>query len=94
VAEDTIEYLIVKTELNNVGFAKAELISDRCYVKLYAHCPLRKFPFPMEPDWEELTTLDLFNDQHWVEPSGSLIDSQLIAVPGLADFFGFRATWN
>ena len=82
VGEDGIEYLIVKTMLDNVGIAKVELISDGCCVKLYAHCPLRKFPSPMEPDWEELTTLNLFKDQQWVEPSGILIDSQLIAVPG------------
>jgi hypothetical protein len=87
VAEDGIEYLIVKTELNNVGLAKAVLISDGCCVKLDAHRPLRKFPFALEPEWEELTTLDVFKAQQWVEPSGALIDSQLIAVPGLKSRF-------
>ena len=82
VAEDGIEYLIVKTELSNVGLAKAELISDGCCITLCAHRPMRKFPFPMETEWEELTTLDVFKDQEWVEPSGALVDSQLIAVPG------------
>jgi hypothetical protein len=87
VPGDGIEYLIVKTELNNVGLAKAELISRGCCVKLHAHLPLRKFPFPLEPDWKELTTLDVFKDQQWVEPNGTLVDDQLIAVPGFQSRF-------
>lgn len=87
IAADGQEYLIVRTELSNVGLAKVELLSDGCSVQVHAHLPLRKFPFVMEPDWFELLNIDVFKEQHWVEPSGLLIDSQLVAVPDLADRF-------
>jgi hypothetical protein len=87
IAADGQEYLIVRTELSNVGLAKVELLSDGCSVQVHAHRPLRKFPFVMEPDWIELVNIDVFKEQHWVEPSGLLIDSQLVAVPDLADRF-------
>ena len=41
----------------------------------------------MEPEWEQMSTFDLFEGQQWVEPSGLLTDQQLIAVPGLSGTF-------
>jgi hypothetical protein len=103
VAADGLEYLIVKTELMNVGLAKTSLIDDGCCLKVYAHRPLRRYPEAMEPNWKELTTIDLFNGQHWVEPAGLLIDQQLLAIPDVSNRFlrvlahvelANRVAWN
>jgi hypothetical protein len=87
VVRDGLEYLIVKTELSNVGLARVKLASDGCSTTVYAH-ELPKVPSSvMEPEWEQMSTFDLFQGQQWVEPSGLLTDQQLIAVPGLSGTF-------
>jgi hypothetical protein len=84
---DGHEYLLVKTELYNVGLARVELVSDGCATTVYAH-DLPKVPKSiMEPRWEKLPAFDLFRGQRWVEPSGLLTDQQLIAIPGVSSKF-------
>jgi hypothetical protein len=87
VAVDGLEYLIVKTELNNVGLARVKIDNGGCFVRIFAHKPLKRYEFVMDPKWEEQSIVDLFKDQHWVEPNGSLIDQQLVVIPDLADRF-------
>jgi hypothetical protein len=87
VVRDGLEYLIVKTELSNVGLARVELINEGCTTRVYAHERLEATEFVMEPNWLKLAAFDLFRGQKWVEPSGLLIDEQLIAVPGLSGKF-------
>ena len=87
ILRDGHEYLLVKTDLSNVGLARVELVRDGCATRVYAH-ELPKAPKSvMKPRWEELPAFDLFRGQQWVEPSGLLTDQQLIAVPGLSDRF-------
>ena len=81
------EYLLVKTELSNVGLARVELVSDGCATTVYAHELPRADRSVMEPEWKELPAFDLFRGQQWVEPSGLLTDQQLIAVPELGGKF-------
>jgi hypothetical protein len=87
VVREGLEYLIVKTELSNVGLARVELVNDGCVTRVYAHELLEATEFVMEPNWKSLAAFDLFRDQKWVEPSGLLIDQQLIVVPGLSGKF-------
>jgi hypothetical protein len=102
VLRDGQEYLIVKTELSNVGLARVELVNEGCATRVYADDQLEATEFVTEPNWIKLAAFDLFRDQKWVEPSGLLIDQQLIAVPGLNGKFlkvwahveSKRVAWN
>jgi hypothetical protein len=87
VVRNGLEYLLVKTELSNVGLARVELVIEGCATKVYEHELPEETAFVMEPNWIELAAFDLFRGQQWVEPSGLLIDQQLIAVPGLSGKF-------
>jgi hypothetical protein len=82
VVRDGLEYLIVKTELSNVGLARVELAIGGCSTTVYAHALPKALESPMEPEWKPLSAFDLFRGQQWVEPSGLLTDQQLIALPG------------
>jgi hypothetical protein len=87
VVRDGLGYLLVRTELSNVGLARVELVSDGCTTTIYAHELPRATEFVMEPQWVKLAAFELFRNQQWVEPSGLLIDQQLIALPGLSGRF-------
>jgi hypothetical protein len=86
IFRDGREYLLVRTELSNVGLARVKL-QKGCTTTVFAHALPRKAEFVMEPSWEELSAFDLFQNQQWVEPSGLLTDQQLIAVPGFSGKF-------
>jgi hypothetical protein len=81
------EYLMIKTELSNVGLSRVDVVNEGCMVTIAGHRLPKKVEFVMEPRWEELANLDLYKDQGWVEPSGLLIDAQVVPLPGLADRF-------
>jgi len=83
---DSREYLLVKTELSNVGMARVKLAKG-CTTTVFAHALPRKMEYVLEPDWEELSAFELFEGQQWVEPNGLLADQQLIALPGLSGRF-------
>jgi hypothetical protein len=83
---DGREYLLVRTELSNVGMARVKLAKG-CTMTVYAHQLPRKTEFVIEPNWEVLSAFDLFQNQQWVEPNGLLSDQQLIALPGLSGRF-------
>jgi len=83
VSRDGLEYLVVRTDLSNVGLARVRLVNVGCATTVYAHRLPRKTESVMEPRWETQAVFDLFADQRWVEPSGLLIDQQLMALPGL-----------
>jgi len=87
ILRDGREYLLVKTDLSNVGLARVELVGDGCATTVYAHELPKTLKSVLEPEWEELPTFDLFRGQQWVEPSGLLTDQQLIAVPGFSGRF-------
>jgi hypothetical protein len=87
VVRDGLEYLIVKTELSNVGLARVELASGGCSTTVYAHALPRAPESVMEPEWKQLSAFDLFRGQQWVEPSGLLTDQQLIALSLLSAKF-------
>lgn len=87
ILRDGHEYLLVKTELSNVGLARVELVGDGCATTIYAHELPKAAKSVLEPEWEQLPAFDLFHGQQWVEPSGLLTDQQLIAVPGLSGKF-------
>jgi hypothetical protein len=87
VVRDGLEYLIVKTEMSNVGLARVKLASDGCSTTVYAHELPKALGSVLEPEWERLSVFDLFRGQQWVEPSGLLTDQQLIAVPELGGKF-------
>jgi hypothetical protein len=87
VLRDEEEYLMIKTELSNVGLSRVDVVNRGCIVTISAHRLPKKVDFVMEPKWEELANLDLYKSQEWVEPSGLLIDSQVVPLPGLADRF-------
>jgi hypothetical protein len=81
------EYLMIKTELSNVGLSRVDVVNKGCIVTISGHRLPKKVEFVMEPRWEELANLDLYKNQEWVEPSGLLIDSQVVPLPGLARRF-------
>ena len=87
ILRDGREYLLVKTDLSNVGLARVELVGDGCATTVYAHELPTAPKSVLEPEWQELPAFDLFRGQQWVEPSGLLTDQQLIAVPGLSGRF-------
>jgi hypothetical protein len=84
---DGVEYLTIRTELNNVGLSRVNVRNDGCVITISAHRLPKRVGFVMEPKWEELANIDLYNGQGWVEPNGLLIDSQCVVLPGLADRF-------
>jgi hypothetical protein len=86
LVRDGREFLLVRTELSNVGMARVKLAKG-CTTTVFSHALPRRTEFVMEPNWEELSAFDLFHNQQWVEPSGLLTDQQLIAVPGLSGKF-------
>lgn len=81
------EYLIVKTELSNVGLTRVDVRNDGCVITIYGHRLPKHLPIVMQPRWKELAHVDLYKDQKWVEPNGLLIDSNAVALPGLSDTF-------
>ena len=87
VFHDGVEYLVVKTELENVGLARVRIQHQGSIVTIYADQTPRGIEFAWGSEWEELGTFDLLRDQEWVEPSGLLTDQLLIALPGLASRF-------
>lgn len=87
VFRNGLEYLLIRTELSNVGLARVNIVNDGCALRVFAGWLPARVESVMEPEWERLGTFDLFGDQHWVEPSGLLIDQQLVALPGVADKF-------
>jgi hypothetical protein len=86
IIRDEHEYLLIKAELENVGLSKVELEAG-CTVTLYALRLPKKVRIVMDPKRDELGTFGLFDDDHWVEPSGLLIDQRLVVLPGLASSF-------
>lgn len=81
------EYLIIKTELNNVGLSRVDVVNKGCMLTISGHLLPKNVEIVMQPRWEELANLDLYKDQGWVEPSGLLIDSQVVPLPNLAERF-------
>jgi hypothetical protein len=79
-----VEYLIIKTELSNVGLTRVE-VSKGCHVTVYAYQLVPEIV--MQPEFDKLGIYDLYRGQSWVEPNGLLIDQQLVAVGGFADRF-------
>jgi hypothetical protein len=69
IFRDGLEYLLVRTELSNVGLARVKLAKG-CTMTVYAHLLPRRTEFVIEPNWEVLSAFDLFHDQQWVEPNG------------------------
>jgi hypothetical protein len=78
---------MIKTELSNVGLSRVDVVNKGCIVTISGHRLPKQVDFVMEPRWEELANLDLYKNQEWVEPSGLLIDSQVVPLPGLARRF-------
>jgi hypothetical protein len=87
VLRDGLEYLLVKTELSNVGLARVQLVKEGCTTTVYAHELPNLTTFVMEPQWVRLAAFELFRNQEFIEPSGLLIDQQLIAAPSLGGRF-------
>lgn len=84
---DAQEYLIITTELTNVGLSRV-FVSTGCHATVYADELLpRKLGIVMPPKWEELKSITLYEGQKWIEPNGLLNDQKLVAVPALADRF-------
>jgi hypothetical protein len=81
-----LEYLIIKTELTNVGLSKVD-VALGCHLTIYVHLLPKKMESITEPRWNELRTIDLFGGQSWIEPNGLMMDQQLVAVPGVANRF-------
>lgn len=80
------EYLIIKTELTNVGLSKVD-VALGCHLTIYSHLLPKIVDKVKEPRWKELRTIDLFTGQSWIEPNGLLMDQQLVAVPAEANRF-------
>jgi hypothetical protein len=88
VLRDRVEYLIVKTELENVGLSRVRIKHEGSLVKIYADQTPTGIEFVWGSEWgEPLGSFDLLEEQDWVEPSGLLTDQLLIALPGLSDRF-------
>jgi|HubBroStandDraft_6_1064221.scaffolds.fasta_scaffold539031_2 hypothetical protein len=87
VLRDGDEYLMMKTELNNVGLSRVDVVNRGCMLTISSHRLPKNVDIVMEPRWEELANLELYKNQGWVEPSGLLIDSQVVPLPDLAGRF-------
>jgi len=102
VLRDGLEYLLVRAELSNVGLARVKLVNKGCVTTVFAHELPDPPPIVMKPKWRDPAEFDLFKDQQWVEPSGLLVDQQVIALPGLKTKFvkiwahveSKRVAWN
>jgi hypothetical protein len=81
------EFLVITNELHNAGLSRVNVVNDGCKITVHAHRLPKRAEFVMQPRWEKLAVLDLYKDEHWVEPNGLLIDSQVVSLPGLADRF-------
>ena len=81
------EFLILKTELNNVGQSKVELNHDGCAVTIFVQQPFERSESVWELSWKRLKTLRLYQDQQFVEPNGLLIDTHVVLLPALASNF-------
>src|SRR5258708_32186828 len=83
ILRDGHEYLLVKTELSNVGLARVELAGDGCATTIYAHELPKAATSVLEPEGERLPAFDLFHGPQWVETSGLPTNQQLMVVPRL-----------
>jgi len=77
MAGDELEYLTVRTELENVGLARVRIFPGPSIIKTFADQIPGRVTIPWVPAWEELTQSELveYLDQrgpkpkeHWVEP--------------------------
>jgi hypothetical protein len=84
-SRDGLEFLSIKTELSNVGPARVRLEQAACGLEICAHRLPPKFDIAMQPRWELCSNFDLFEDQHWIEASGLIIDQHLFALPRYAE---------
>jgi len=81
------EFLILRTELNNVGLSKVELKHEGCALTIFIQRPFEQTGKIWELGWRELETLKLYLHQDYVEPSGVLIDAHAVLLPRLMDNF-------
>ena len=87
VMRERREYLLIKTELSNVGLARVNLVNKGCALRVFAGQVPTRVESAMEPKWRRLETFDVFLDQHWEEPSGLLVDHQVVALPNVSGEF-------
>jgi hypothetical protein len=69
ILRDGLEYLLIRTELSNVGLARVKLVSDGCTTTIYAHELPMATKFVMEPGWARLAAFELFRNHQWVGPA-------------------------
>ena len=82
-----IEYLLVKTKLENVGMARVSIAHRGCLLTIFADQTPQGIGFAWDPDWEVIGNFDLLNDHDYLEPSSVINDEVLVAVPGLDNRF-------
>jgi len=87
VDHEGMEYLVIRTELENVGLERVTIDANACGVTIFADQTPAGIDFVWEPDWGELGTFDLLKHVKYLEPSSLVNDQVLVAVPGVGNRF-------